>query len=146
MERVGRILEEAGAAQCVAGSTRAFLLHPGQPEGNKSPVRDASPPSTVSSRRRVLFAIRGGRRQQVGVWTIDAQIDAVERHLRGGGAGGRRGLPTPVDHYPRHVGWFVRRAWTLAWRGRAYSPLRLAFLIIRAWLIYAWSAVLGRRG
>ena len=81
----------------------------------------------------------------VGVWTIDAQIDAVERHLRGGGAGGRRGLPTPVDHYPRHVGWFVRRAWTLAWRGRAYSPLRLAFLILRAWLIYAWSAVLGRR-
>ena len=37
MERVGRILEEAGAAQCVAGSTRAFLLHPGQPEGRRAP-------------------------------------------------------------------------------------------------------------
>ena len=37
MERVGRILEEAGAAECVAGSTRAFLLHPGQPEGRRAP-------------------------------------------------------------------------------------------------------------
>ena len=75
----------------------------------------------------------------VGVWTIDAQIDAVERHLRGGGA--RRGLPTPVDHYPRRVGWFAHRAWTLAWRARAYSPLRLSFLLFRAWLLYMWSAV-----